>query len=49
MYEEKISNTTKNLSVILEPILLVIVWLGVITVALAVVLPVYSLIGGLKI
>ncbi|MCW1930561.1 MAG: type II secretion system F family protein [Candidatus Kerfeldbacteria bacterium] len=49
MYEEKITNTTKNLSVILEPILLVIVWLGVITVALAVVLPVYSLIGGLRV
>lgn len=49
IYEEKISNTTKNLSVILEPILLVIVWFGVITVALAVVLPVYSLIGGLKV
>jgi hypothetical protein len=47
-FEEKIDNTTKNLSVILEPILLVIVWLGVVAVALAVILPIYSLIGGLN-
>ncbi len=48
-FETKTETTTKNLSVILEPILLVIVWLGVIFVALAVVLPVYSLIGGLEV
>jgi len=47
-FEEKIDNTTKNLAVILEPILLVIVWLGVVSVALAVILPIYSLIGGLN-
>ncbi|PJA94065.1 MAG: hypothetical protein CO132_00005, partial [Candidatus Kerfeldbacteria bacterium CG_4_9_14_3_um_filter_45_8] len=47
-FETKTETTTKNLSVILEPILLVIVWLGVVFVALAVVLPVYSLIGGLE-
>ena len=47
-FEEKIDDTTKNLSVILEPILLVIVWLGVVAVALAVILPIYSLIGGLN-
>lgn len=47
VYEEKIEGTTKNLSVILEPILLVIVWLGVVSVALAVVLPIYGLIGNL--
>jgi len=44
-FETKTETTTKNLSIILEPILLVIVWLGVVAVALAVVLPVYSLIG----
>jgi type IV pilus assembly protein PilC len=44
-FESKTETTTKNLSTILEPILLVIVWIGVVTVALAVVLPVYSLIG----
>ncbi len=47
-FEEKTDNTTKNLAVILEPILLVIVWLGVVAVALAVILPIYSLIGGLN-
>lgn len=37
--------TTKNLTIILEPVLLVVVWLGVVAVALAVILPIYSLIG----
>lgn len=45
-YEKKIEDTTKNLTVILEPVLLVIVWLGVVAVAVAVILPIYSLIGG---
>ncbi len=48
IFEEKTDTTTKNLTVILEPILLVIVWLGVVAVALAVILPIYSLIGGLN-
>lgn len=48
VYEGKIDTTTKNLSVVLEPILLVIVWLGVVGVALAIILPIYSLIGGLQ-
>jgi len=47
-FENKTETTTKNLTVILEPILLVIVWLGVVSVALAVILPIYSLIGGLN-
>jgi type IV pilus assembly protein PilC len=47
-YEAKTETTTKNLTVILEPILLVIVWLGVVAVALAVILPIYNLIGGLN-
>lgn len=46
IYEEKTENTTKNLATLLEPILLVIVWLGVVFVALAVILPIYSLVGG---
>lgn len=45
-FEQKSDNTTKNLTTILEPILLVVVWVGVVTVALAVILPIYSLIGG---
>ena len=47
-YESKADATTKNLAVILEPILLVLVWLGVVGVALAVILPIYSLVGGLN-
>lgn len=47
-YEAKVETTTKNISIILEPVLLVIVWLGVVAVALAVILPIYSLVGGLK-
>jgi type II secretory pathway component PulF len=48
MFEEKADGTTKNLTIILEPILLVIVWLGVVAVALAVILPVYGLVGGIS-
>jgi type II secretory pathway component PulF len=48
VFEERLDNTTKNLAVILEPVLLVIVWLGVMAVALAVILPIYGLIGGLR-
>lgn len=47
-YTQKTDITTKNISTIIEPILLVIVWLGVVGVALAVILPIYSLIGGLQ-
>lgn len=47
-FEEKSDTTTKNLTTILEPILLVVVWLGVVGVALAVVLPIYSLVGNLS-
>lgn len=47
-FEEKTETSTKNLSVMLEPILLIIVWGGVVMVALAVILPIYSLIGGLN-
>lgn len=48
LFESKTETTTKNLAIILEPILLVIVWIGVVAVALAVILPIYSLIGGLN-
>lgn len=47
IYEQKADITTQNLEAILEPILLVIVWLGVMGVAVAVILPIYSLVGGL--
>lgn len=48
MFEDKSDTTTKNLTIILEPILLVIVWVGVVAVALAVILPIYGLVGGLN-
>lgn len=48
LFEAKTETTTKNLAVILEPILLVLVWLGVVAVALAVILPIYSLLGGIN-
>lgn len=48
MYGTKTETTAKNITILLEPILLVIVWLGVIAVALAVILPLYSLIGNLN-
>ncbi len=48
VFEGKTEITTKNLSVILEPVMLVIVWLGVVAVALAVILPIYSLVGNLN-
>lgn len=46
LYEDKLDETTKNLTVILEPLLLFVVWLGVVGVALAIIMPVYGLIGG---
>jgi type II secretory pathway component PulF len=45
MYEQRTDQSTKNLASILEPILLVIVWLGVLAVAVAIILPIYSLVG----
>lgn len=47
-FEDKLQTTTKNLIIILEPILLIVIWLGVLFVALSVILPIYSLIGGLN-
>ena len=48
VYENKSVNTIKNLTTALEPILLIFVWFGVMAVALSVILPIYSLIGGLN-
>lgn len=47
IYEKKADTSTQNLEALLEPILLVIVWLGVMGVAVAVILPIYGLVGGL--
>lgn len=45
LYEEKSDITTKNLVVIIEPALLVVVWFGVMFVAIGVILPIYKLVG----
>ncbi len=47
-YEEKADITTNNLESIIEPVLLVLVAGGVMLVAVAVILPIYSLVGGLN-
>lgn len=47
-YEEKTETTTKDLPTALEPILLVIVWIGVVGIAMSVIMPIYSLIGDLN-
>ncbi len=47
-YEQKADATTENLEAILEPFLLLFVAAGVLLVAVAVILPIYSLVGGLN-
>lgn len=47
-YEQKSDTTTENLETILEPVLLLFVAGGVMLVAIAVILPIYSLVGGLN-
>ncbi len=47
-YEEQGERLSKNIPTLLEPALLVLVWLGVVVVALAVILPLYRLTGSLQ-
>ncbi len=47
IYEAKTETTAKNLATILEPLLLLVVWVGVAGVALAVIMPIYGLLGGI--
>lgn len=44
-YQEKVDMTTKNLSTLMEPVLLTIVWVGVIILAIGVIGPIYDLVG----
>jgi len=46
-FEQKADITTQNLEATIEPVLLVIVWVGVMGVAVAVIVTIYSLVGGL--
>jgi len=48
IFEAKTEVSTKNFAVLVEPVLLVLVWFGVLFIALAVFLPLYSLLGGLQ-
>jgi type IV pilus assembly protein PilC len=45
IYLKRNEHSTQDLSVVLEPVLLLIVWLGVAFIAFSVVLPIYSLVG----
>jgi len=47
LYENKVEITTKNTTTIMEPVLLVIVWVAVLSLAISVILPIYSLVGQL--
>lgn len=48
IYQEKGDLATKNLPTVMEPILLFIVWIAVLFVALAVIMPIYGILGGLE-
>jgi len=45
VYEEKVDITSRNIAAMLEPILLVIVWIGVAAISIGIILPIYSTIG----
>lgn len=47
-FEEEVDNTAKNLSVVLEPIILIVIGLIVGFVALAIISPIYDLTGSIK-
>lgn len=47
-YDEEIDNVSKNMSTLLEPALLLVIGLVVGFVALAIISPIYSLIGGIR-
>jgi type II secretory pathway component PulF len=47
-YEEEADQIAKNIAVLLEPALLIIVWLGVVFLAVAILLPIYSLVGNFQ-
>lgn len=48
MYEKRIALTSKNLMALLEPVLLIVIWFGVVGIALAVILPIYGLLSGVN-
>jgi type II secretory pathway component PulF len=48
IYEGRMDLATKNLTVILEPILLFAVWLGVVLLAVSIITPIYSVLQGVS-
>jgi type IV pilus assembly protein PilC len=48
VYEKKIENTTKNLSTLIEPMILLVIFAGVMFLALAIIQPIYGLLSGIK-
>lgn len=49
VYEVKIDITSKNLATLLEPVMLVVIFVGVMLLALSVIQPVYGLLSGLDV
>lgn len=47
-YEEKSDVSSRNLAIILEPLLLFVIWIAVVFVALGVILPIYNLVGNIN-
>lgn len=47
-YEDEVDNTTKNLSTILEPVLLIVIGLTVAFIAIAIISPIYNFIGNIN-
>lgn len=47
-YEDEVDNMTKNLSIILEPVLLILIGLTVAFIAIAIITPIYSFIGSIN-
>jgi type II secretory pathway component PulF len=47
-YEEESEQISKNIAVLLEPALLIVVWVGVVFLAVAILLPIYSLVGNFQ-
>jgi type II secretory pathway component PulF len=47
-YEQESEQIAKNIAVLLEPALLIVVWIGVVFLAVAILLPIYSLVGNFQ-
>ncbi len=48
LYEEKSETAAKNLTILLEPLILIVIWLGVLFLALAIIMPIYGLLNGIR-